>query len=488
MLHVKDLTIKSRSETIVDGVSFELRKGEILSLVGQSGSGKSSIALSIAQLLSRNLNSQGEILFDDQNILKLSEEKLEKIRGKDIGFVFQDPNSALNPLHKIGKQIGEAILIHNPKISKKKLHIRVLELLDLVDLRSLQYRLDDFAHQLSGGQKQRVMIAIALANNPQILIADEPTTALDSNVQGEILDLILKLKKDLGFSVLFITHNLNIVKKIADRVIVLNYGRIVEEAKVGDIFKNPKSEYTKLLISAILGDKKRENLGESEKILDVKDLSISYKKKVGFFKSQKHFIRKNVSFSLKKGKNIGIVGKSGSGKSTIAVALARLLANNLKISGEINLKDLGNILDLGDRDLQKIRGERIAYVFQDPFSSLNPRMKVGDIVRESLDIHKKVGDIDGVFKSLNLDLSLKNKYPHQLSGGQRQRIAIARALVLQPQILILDEPTSALDLITQNQILELLLDIQKNRDISYILISHDKRLISHICDEKIELG
>ena len=282
MLHVRNLTIQSPNEKIVDDVSFELKKGEILSLVGQSGSGKSSIALSIAKLLAKNLQSQGEILLGDQNILKCSEGQLEKIRGKDIGFVFQDPNSALNPLHKIGKQIGEAVLVHHPRMSKTKVNKRVLELLDLVDLAVLKDRLADFPHQLSGGQKQRVMIAIALANNPQILIADEPTTALDCDVQGEILDLIVKLKKDLGFAVLFITHNLHIVQKIADRVVVLKDGKVVEEGSVNDIFKNPQSEYTTLLIAAILSEKKQKSSKQGEVVLDVNDLSISYKKKVLF--------------------------------------------------------------------------------------------------------------------------------------------------------------------------------------------------------------
>lgn len=488
MLQVKNLTIESPKEKIVDDVSFELKKGEILSLVGQSGSGKSSIALSIAKLLAKNLQSSGQILCFGRDILSMHDEALEKIRGKDIGFVFQDPASALNPLHKIGKQIEEAIVIHNPKISKLALRKKVLELLDLVDLGILKSRLHDFPHQLSGGQKQRIMIAISLANNPKILIADEPTTALDSDVADEILDLILKLKKDLGFGVLFITHNLNIVKKIADRVMVLNCGKVVEENDVGDIFNHPKSDYTKLLIDAILSEKAKESVAKTDVILDVKDVAISYKKRVGFFKKHNAYIRQNVNFSLSKGQNLGIIGKSGSGKSTIAMALARLLDNNLAIRGAVNLGSFGNILDLKDRDLRKIRGTKIAYVFQDPFSSLNPRMKVGEIVQEPALIHDKDANIDAMLQRLNLDLAIKDKYPHQLSGGQRQRIAIARALMLEPDILILDEPTSALDLITQNQILALLLDIQKQRDVSYILISHDKALVSHICDEKIELN
>ena len=487
MLQVKNLSVKFQNNKIVEGVSFDLKKGEVLSLVGQSGSGKSSIALAAGKLLSNSLEASGEILLDGRNILVLNDTDLEKIRGKDIGFVFQDPNSALNPLHKIRKQIAESILIHNPNIPKKKLNDRILELLDLVDLGALKGRLSDFPHQLSGGQKQRVMIAIALANNPKILIADEPTTALDSRVQGEVLDLILKLKKDLNLSVLFITHNLNIVKKVADRVIVLNKGKVVEEGLVDEIFTNPKSDYTKLLIKSILLEKKRGRAAKKDIVLDVKDLAISYERKIALFKSEEVFIRKDINFSVREGQNIGIVGESGSGKSTIAMSLARLLPNNLKVSGEINLKGFDDILNLNDRSLRSVRGKEIAYVFQDPFSSLNPRMRVGDIVLEPLIIHKKDGNIDEILKSLDLDISLKERYPHQLSGGQRQRVAIARALILEPKILVLDEPTSALDLITQNQILELLLDIQQKRAVSYILISHDKELVSHICDDKIEL-
>lgn len=488
MLQIKNLTVKFQNNKIVDGVSFELKKGEVLSLVGQSGSGKSSIALAIARLLAKSLDVSGEVLFNGKNNLELSDTELEKIRGKDIGFVFQDPNSALNPLHKIRKQIAESVLIHNPNVSKKKVNVRVLELLEMVDLGVLKDRLEDYPHQLSGGQKQRVMIAIALANEPKVLIADEPTTALDSKVQNEVLDLILKLKKDLNLSVLFITHNLNIVKKVANRVIVLNQGSVVEEGGVKEIFASPKSDYTQLLIDSILVEKKRVVSSKKEVVLDVKDLAISFQKKVSLFKKEEAFIRKGVNFSLKAGQNVGIVGESGSGKSTIAMSLAKLLPNDLQISGKINLKGFGDILKIGDRDLRNVRGKQIAYVFQDPFSSLNPRMRVGDIVSEPLFIHKMKGDIDEVLTSLDLDLSLKDRYPHQLSGGQRQRVAIARALVLEPRILVLDEPTSALDLITQNQILELLLNIQKIREVSYILISHDSALVSHICDEKIELN
>ena len=507
ILSIKNLTISFQNKKVVDDVSFDLSKKKITALVGQSGSGKSSIALAITKLLPNSAKISGEVLFDFKNILNFSDKELQKIRGAKIGFIFQDPNISLNPLHKIKKQIAESVIIHNPKITKKSLEKRVLELLKIVDLESLKNRLDNYPHQLSGGQKQRVMIAIALANNPEILIADEPTTALDIKTQTEILDLILRLKNELNLAVLFITHNLNIVKKIADEVIVLKDGKIVEQNKKDEIFENPQSEYTKLLINSILVEKKKISKEKTEEVLRVKNLSISYQKKKSIFQSEEIFINKDINFSINLGENLGIIGASGCGKSTLVLALVKLLSNSAKISGEVLLQEVGdsiqfchpeldsgsktpnskNILKLPNRQLQKIRGEKIGFVFQDPFSSLNPRINVEQAISEGLIIHNKKADIDKIMTSLDLSLSLKTHYPHQLSGGQRQRVAIARALILNPQILVLDEPTSALDLITQNQILELLLEIQKTQDISYILISHDKALVSHLADNIIEL-
>lgn len=513
MLELKNLTISFRNQKVVDNVSFSLSKKKIISLVGQSGSGKSSIALAITKLLPKSAEISGEVLYDcheasryvkndnysisnvpakPKNILTLPDKDLQKIRGAKIGFIFQDPNISLNPLHKIRNQIAEAIKIHNPKISKKNLEKRVLELLELVDLNILKNRLNDYPHQLSGGQKQRVMIAIALANNPEILIADEPTTALDLKTKNEILELILKLKNELNLAILFITHDLNIVKKIADEVIILKNGKIVEKNNVEEIFENPQNEYSKILINSILCEKKPEKKEKSAEILRVKNLSVSYQKRKSIFKSEEIFINKNINFSLEIGKNLGIVGESGCGKSTLAMALVKLLPNLAKISGEVcqrqnEVAEYKNILNLSNKNLQKIRGAEIGFIFQDPFSSLNPRMNIEQIISEGLVIHNKKANLDGIMKSLDLDLDLKFRYPHQLSGGQRQRVAIARALILNPKILILDEPTSALDLITQNQILELLLKIQKTQNISYILISHDKDFASHLADKIIEL-
>ena len=559
LLSVKNLSAFFGDNQVLDDVSFILDSQKITALVGQSGSGKSVMALAIAGLAGR-ARLMGEILFAGRNLLGFSEKEFCAIRGKEVGFIFQDPNSSLNPLHKIGKQIAEAVLIHDANISKADVALRVRELLKMVDLQVLESRLEDYPHQLSGGQKQRVMMAIALANNPKILIADEPTTALDVRVQDEVLDLIVRLKNELGIAVLFITHNLHVVKKIADEVVVLNQGKIVEKGDVEGIFEAPKAAYTKMLIDAIKIAGKVENKALGAEILAVKNLSVIHKIKKGFLKKGEFFANANIDFSLRAGGNLGVIGESGSGKSTLAMALCHLISNGSEVRGEI--KFFGDRLWRKD---EKLLRKDVQIVFQDPFSSLNPRMTVGDIIVEGLLIHgveplvtkkfshviphllrdlrsrgrgvlkrlslldeipqqvrddkegavrdDKEGDVrddkegavrddkegvvgnsqnlqkrvDEVMNKLNLDLSLQTRYPHQLSGGQRQRVAIARALILNPKILILDEPTSALDVITQNEILKLMLDIQSQREISYILISHDLELVKQIADETMIL-
>jgi microcin C transport system ATP-binding protein len=481
LLSVKNLSISFQNSTVVNDISFDLFPKKITALVGQSGSGKSVTAIAIIGLL-RKAKIFGEVIFAEKNLLKLSEEKLCKIRGKEIGMVFQDPNTSLNPLHKIGKQIAEAITIHNPKISKKDLKNRILELLKMVELESFISRLNDYPHQLSGGQKQRVMIAIALANNPKILIADEPTTALDVTIQNDILNLLLRLKNELNLAVLFITHNLRVVKKIADEVIVLNAGKIVEKGDVAQIFLEPKNSYTKLLIDSL--NSNRDAVSSADKklqIIDAKNLCVIHKIKKSFFKKENFYANKNINFSLHLGENIGVIGESGSGKSTLALALLNLIP----FFGEIKF--------FNQKTWQKNNFELrrdVQIIFQDPFSSLNPRMLVNDIVMEGLLIHKIADSfearqklVDEILLRLKFDLDVKNRYPHQLSGGQRQRVAIARALILNPKILVLDEPTSALDIITQNEILKLLFEIQSQQKISYILISHDLDVIKQISDK-----
>ncbi len=500
ILSVKNLTIdfgnpQSTPLRAVDDLSFDLYSNQITVLVGQTGSGKSVTAMSLINLL-RGAEIFGEIIFAEKNILALPEKELCKIRGKEIGFVFQDATTALNPLHSIYKQLSEAIAIHQKDISKKKLNDRIDELLNLVELSFLKSRLDNYAHQLSGGQKQRLMLAIALANNPKILILDEPTTALDSGIQRQILELLLKLKKQLNLAVLFITHNLTIAKEIADRMIVLNDGRLIEQGGVAEIFNQPKNNYTKELIAAaqycqaLARDKKNTDFRDEE-ILSVKNLDVVYESG-SWFKKEKFFANRDINFSLNWGENIGIVGASGSGKSTLALALTNLLfSDKCKINGEISYrkKPLWR-----DKKSNKIQRRDIQIVFQDPFSSLNPRMVVQQIVAEGLLIHypqKKSAEVDEevwqILQKLGFLKDIMKRYPHQLSGGQRQRVAIARSLILQPKILILDEPTSALDLITQNEIINLLLTIQKRQKISYITISHDSDLIAAMSDRVFEM-
>jgi microcin C transport system ATP-binding protein len=456
MLSVQNLSISFQNTKVVDNISFNLSPKKITALVGQSGSGKSMTALAIAGLAPKAKIS-GKIIFEGKNLLEMSEKDLCKIRGKEIGIIFQDPNTSLNPLHKVRKQIAEAIKIHNPKISKKDLQKRIDELLQMTELESVKSRLDHYPHQFSGGQKQRLMIAIALANNPKILIADEPTTALDVTIQNEVLKLLLRLKNEMNLAVLFITHNLSIVKKIADEVLEIKEGKLVSTTA-------KSSEKSFLAV--------KRDVQETE-ILSIKNLFVIYDKKF--------YANRNINFSLKLGENLGIIGESGSGKSTLALALTNLIPS----LGEINFFQSKN-WQKNNFELRK----SIQIIFQDPFSSLNPRMKVEDIILEGLLIHENrsafakasADRLTTILNQLHLSSNLKNRYPHELSGGQRQRVAIARALILNPKILVLDEPTSALDFTTQNEILKLLEEIQTEQKISYILISHDLDVVSRIAD------
>ena len=473
LLSLKNLSISFANQQVVKAFSFDLSAQKITALVGQSGSGKSLTALAILGLV-RKAKISGEIIFAGKNLLTLSEKEFCKIRGKEIGMVFQDPSSSFNPLHKIGKQIAEAITIHQPKISKKDLQNRIAELLKMVELESLKTRLDDYPHQFSGGQKQRIMLAIALANNPKILIADEPTTALDVKIQNEILDLILRLKNELGLCVLFITHNLRAIARIADEVV---------EIKNGQLIKNPLVERSRnqgKVPAADLGfDSAQPAVCMSEAVscvLEVKNLSVAVKK------SQ---LLSDINFSLNLGENLGIIGESGSGKSTLALALCDLILSHISTQGEVKF--------FGEKTWAKNNFElrrEVQIVFQDPFGSLNPRMIVKDIIEEGLVIHKLANhsQLTTIFKQIRLPLDLQTRYPHELSGGQRQRVAIARALILNPKILILDEPTSALDTSTQNEIINLLLEIQQTHKISYILISHDLDIVAQIADQTLTLN
>lgn len=498
MLSVQNLNISLSKKTIVDNISFDLKIGEVASIVGGSGAGKSMTALAISGLLPKNFHSSGKVILDQKNILDLDERSLCQIRGKNLGIIFQNPHGSLNPLHKIGKQIFEAIKVHHPHYKKATVTKRVLDLLEMVDLKDFENRLDLYPHQISGGQKQRIMIAIALANNPELLIADEPTTALDIDTQNQILDLLIRLNRELKLSILFITHNLHIAKKLADKIIVMNQGKIVETSIAQEIFLSPQNDYTKLLISAFSYSQKKNydnaNLSNSKVILKVQNLSVKFPIKNNFFgpffkNNKKYFYAtKNISFDLHQGRTLGIIGKSGSGKSTLALAIVNLV----KSEGEIFFKE--QLLKNLNTKEQKLIRKNIQIVFQNPDSSLNPRLNIGQIIEEGLIIHnigsqeQRVKMIDEILIQVGLSPSMKKLYPHQFSGGQKQRIAIARVLILKPQILILDEPTSALDLIIQKEILTLLKQLQNNYQLSYLFISHDLDVIKEMSDQILQVG
>ncbi len=459
---------------LVKGVSFEIKKGEILALVGESGSGKTLTALSVMGLLPAGLQQSGKIVFEQGRI---------PIRGRDMGMIFQEPMTSLNPLHTLGKQIGEAVRIHDKTISKSRLNARVLELLDAVGLGHFSARLNAYPHQLSGGERQRVMIAMAIANNPALLIADEPTTALDVTIQAQILTLLKELQSKLGMSVLLITHDLTIVRRIAGRVAIMAQGEIVETGVTTDIFKNPQHSYTKHLLASEPKSAPGAQSVNAQALLECSDLSVAYPKAQPFFTLKKTYqtVLNQVSFLVPEGSTLGIVGESGSGKTTLALALLRLAPSTGKIVFA------GMAIDgLQGRDLRAKRRD-MQIVFQDPYGSLNPRMTIDSIIREGLDVHEPAASVTErearvkvILQEVGLTPDMGQRYPHEFSGGQRQRISIARALILKPKLIILDEPTSALDLSVQAQILALLKDLQQKHGLTYIFISHDLRTIRSI--------
>ncbi len=485
-IELKDIVIEYQQpdgsyKKVVNKISFSIPSGQTVALVGESGSGKTVTGLSILKLLPENkVRVFGKISMDNKNLLEMDNSDLLKVRGHKIGVIFQEPMTALNPLHSIGKQIFEAVYLHNPFIPTVSVWQRVKELLTLVELSHFRDKLDLYPHQLSGGQRQRVMIAIAIANNPELLIADEPTTALDAVVAKQIMELLVKIQKECKLSMLLITHDLSIVQNFAEQVCVMQNGKIVERGDVAEVFSNPKHKYTKFLIESEPVRDVTTLKSSAENILEIEDLNFKAKNSIGILGSSipDKQILFNINLHIKKGETLGIIGGSGSGKTTLAMSILRLAPSQGKIifNGE-------RIDNLSVRKLRHIRRE-IQIVFQDPFDSLNPRMTVAEIIAEGPIAQNLFNDaeleqaVKKALKDVELPLSLANRYPHELSGGQRQRVAIARALVLQPKLLILDEPTSALDKAIQKSVLKLLSNLQKEYELSYLLISHDLSVIN----------
>jgi len=495
LVEIQNLKVKFNTDSgevnAVNGISFNIKKGETLALVGESGSGKSVTARGIIRLLANNalISNETKITFDGKNINTYSEKEYQKIRGKKISMIFQEPMSSLNPIYTIESQIGEVLKIHD-KYSNKELKEKCLELLKQVQIPEPESRLSQYPHQLSGGQRQRIMIAIAIANNPDLLIADEPTTALDVTVQTEILKLLQSLQKKYQMSILFITHDLTIVRQISDRVCVMYDGEIKETGDTKEIFNNPQDDYTKHLLSSEPEERDLFYDKNGKNIITGKDLNITFNTKVKVAGRNKTLSIKavnNVSLNLKEGETLGIVGESGSGKTTLGQTLLRLVdrESNTEISGDINFFD-DKIDQLSRKQFKPFRNQ-MQIVFQDPYASLNPRLSVKQIIEEGLIVAQNIKNkkerldkIENIMNEVGLEPSSMQRFPHEFSGGQRQRIAIARSFVLNPKFVLLDEPTSALDLSIQKQILELLLQLQSNHKTTYIFISHDLRVIRSI--------
>ena len=481
VLQVQDLSVTFRQEgravRAVRGVSFEVRRGETVALVGESGSGKSVTALSTVSLLPDSAEVAGSVRYQGREMVGAPEADLREVRGNDVSFIFQEPMTSLNPLHTLEKQIGESLAIHQG-LTGAKARARILELLDKVGIQDGESRLGAFPHQLSGGQRQRVMIAMALANGPELLIADEPTTALDVTIQAQILELLAELKRSEGMSLLFITHDLGIVRRFADRVCVMQGGEIVEQGVTSEIFARPQHPYTRKLLSA-------EPQGGPEPVPPGAPVLLRTEGLRVWFPIQRGLMRRTVghvkavnaaTLAVREGETVGVVGESGSGKTTLALALMRLVSSE----GPVVFQGR-DIQGWKSRALRPLRRD-MQVVFQDPYGSLSPRMTVGQIVAEGLGVHGAgSGDPDEMvaqaLREVGLDPFMMGRYPHEFSGGQRQRIAIARAMILKPRLLVLDEPTSALDMTVQVQIVELLRELQRRHRLGYLFISHDLRVV-----------
>jgi len=477
-------------QPVVKNVSLNLYKGETLALVGESGSGKSVTAHALLKLLPKHSARypSGRIIYNNKDLIKTSDTDMQRIRGNRIGMIFQEPMTALNPLHNVEKQISESLYLHGG-FNKTQTRQRVLELLALVGIHNPDTKLLAYPHELSGGQRQRVMIAMALANEPDILIADEPTTALDVTIQKQVLNLLQSLQQKMGMAMLLITHDLGIVKRYAHRVAVMQQGSLVESNNTESLFANPQHDYTKLLLNSTPSGSPCPITNHSPPLLEAKDIKVWFPLTKGIFKRTAEFVKAidGVNISLKRGQTLGIVGESGSGKTTLIHALLRLS----KSKGSILFKGQ-SIEHLNQRQLRPLR-RAMQIVFQDPFGSLSPRMSIAEIIEEGLLIHssdtKKQRDetVINALCEVGLDPSTRHRYPHEFSGGQRQRVAIARALVLKPDLIILDEPTSALDRSVQSQVMDLLRKLQKDHGFGYIFISHDLKVVKTIAHDVMVL-
>ncbi|MGN8152938.1 ABC transporter ATP-binding protein [Agrobacterium sp. 22094] len=493
LLSVRDLSVAfhqgGKESLAVDRVSFEIMPGEVLALVGESGSGKSVTANSILKLLPYPAASHpsGQILFEGKDLLTLPMRDLRSVRGNDITMIFQEPMTSLNPLHSIERQIGEILELHQA-VTGAPARARILELLNQVGIRDPEKRLKAFPHELSGGQRQRVMIAMALANRPKLLIADEPTTALDVTVQAQILELLAGLKNQHHMSMLFITHDLGIVRKFADRVCVMTKGKIVETGTVEQVFTNPQHAYTRHLLAA---EPKGEPPPADDKkpvVMQGADIKVWFPIKAGLMRKVVDHVKAvdGIDITLREGQTVGVVGESGSGKTTLGLALSRLISSKGRISF------IGQSIDAYSYAMMKPLRNRLQVVFQDPYGSLSPRMSVGDIIAEGLKVHEtslsyedRDRRVATALEEVGLDPATRWRYPHEFSGGQRQRIAIARAMVLKPRFVMLDEPTSALDMSVQAQVVDLLRDLQSKHDLAYLFISHDLKVVKALANEVI---
>ncbi|MCI0429300.1 MAG: ABC transporter ATP-binding protein [Rhodospirillales bacterium] len=491
LLEIRDLSVDFGSEDAavhaVRGVSFRIERGETFSLVGESGSGKTVTALSVMQLLPYPLarHPSGSIRFQGQNVIGAGHDVLKDIRGDKIGIIFQEPMTSLNPLHTVERQVNETLILHKG-LERGAARARTLELLRMVGIPEAEKRLSAYPHELSGGQRQRVMIAMALANDPDLLIADEPTTALDVTIQAQILELLKELQRKLGMALLLITHDLTIVRKMGGRVGVMTNGEIVEQGPVAAVFEHPAHPYTRKLLAAEPSGKALKAAPGALTVIEAENIKVWFPIKAGVLKRTVDHIKAvdGVSIRVKAGHTVGVVGESGSGKTTLGLALLRL------IKSEGPIVYLGRRIDrLGWRSLRPLRRE-MQVVFQDPYGSLSPRLSIAQIVAEGLDVHRIAGNgldrerlIIDALEEVGLDPESRDRYPHEFSGGQRQRVAIARAIVLKPRFIVLDEPTSALDMSVQAQIVDLLRALQERYGLAYLFISHDLRVVRALSEE-----